>query len=261
MDYRPIELNTTENYQELATTPMMRVRFLVPGSYQPVNWPVEKPYWCTGSNSEGNYVVAYVESLDELMCNWPDAFEIDVMEEGLTTFQYSSRMSKPEFMEQGALEKARRDFAGYPVYGKTGVFPYTLDGYQGACRAIKRFPGEVADELSLKQKLRIHRANGIAWGLPEDTKQEMQNTPVDPALAGTQRLYTQMYEAMYAVVECHYGWGHERESQRFIGDLLTSVGGVLQGDGVTTGYFVAERSEPSLDLSLHLNSYFNEINN
>ena len=241
--------------------PMMRVRFLVPGLYQPVNWPVEKPYWCTGSSDDGNYVVAYVDSIEELMCNWPDAFDIDVLEEGLTTFHYSSRMAKPSWMEATALEKARRDFAGYPVYGKTGMFPYTLDGYQSACRAIRRFPGEVSEnDLTLKQKLRVHRANGIAWPLPEEQQQEMLNTPADPAIAPTERLYKQLHDAVYDVVEYRYGGG-DRECQLFVGDLLTGIGAVLQGDGVTTGYFVAERGEPTVDLSLHLASYFNEINN
>jgi len=85
---------------------MLRVRFLVPynnteegtGDYRSLIWPVRHPYWCSGSSDQGLIVVAFVESEKELLANWPDAIEIDVMSEDEKTYGYTDRFPEPDYM-------------------------------------------------------------------------------------------------------------------------------------------------------------------
>lgn len=262
MDYRSIQHTTTDNYRESTDRPLMRVRFLVPNQTAPVNWPIDKPYWCTGSSSDGNYVVAYVESLDELQRNWPDAFDIDVMDEDLTAIGYSSRMPKPDWLEPEALARARHEYAGFPVYGESGAFPYTPAGYADACRVSHKFATSVFDgKLSVEQMLFIHHVNIDVWRTPEHEREALLNTPADPALTPTRELHDALRSTIHRVVDFNCGGRSIEENQEFTAELMSGIGHVLQGDGVTTGYIVAPRAEPSLDLSLHLASYFSLINN
>lgn len=84
---------------------MLRARFLVPysntdtqeGDYRSLVWPVRHPYWCSASADNGLIVVAFVESEKELLANWPDALEIDIMSEE-TEYGYTDRFPEPDYM-------------------------------------------------------------------------------------------------------------------------------------------------------------------
>jgi hypothetical protein len=76
---------------------MLRVRFKVKEiDYRPVIWPVAHPYWCSGYDSDDwPILVSYVDSIEELMRQWPDAFQLDV--EADVEIKFTSRFPKPEW--------------------------------------------------------------------------------------------------------------------------------------------------------------------
>jgi len=79
---------------------MIRARFKTKDSdYRPVVWPIKHPYWCTGYDSDGHPIlVAYVDDEQELMTNWPDAFDID--SEEVAAYKFSSRFRKPDWFNE-----------------------------------------------------------------------------------------------------------------------------------------------------------------
>ena len=77
---------------------MIRARFQTNKTdYRPIKWPVKHPYWCTGS---GGYsvVVAYADSEDELLTNWPEAENIESKE--TDHYFFSNRFPKPEWFKK-----------------------------------------------------------------------------------------------------------------------------------------------------------------
>lgn len=85
---------------------VMRVRFEVnteecQGDYRPIPWPIPHPYWCSGESDDSYILVAYVESVEQLMEQWPEAKNIDIMESELDHYSFSSRFTAPNwFIEQ-----------------------------------------------------------------------------------------------------------------------------------------------------------------
>jgi hypothetical protein len=82
---------------------MIKVRFESNSveDYRPIIWPIKYPYWCTGTLGDGSKVilVAYVESLDELYKQWPEAEKIDVFQHNVTECEFSDRMPKPDWYQ------------------------------------------------------------------------------------------------------------------------------------------------------------------
>jgi hypothetical protein len=77
---------------------MIRVRFHAnEADYRPVNWPVKHPYWCTGYGEGYSIVVSYADDIDYIMHNWPEASEIDIMEED-AEYVFTSRFPKPDWL-------------------------------------------------------------------------------------------------------------------------------------------------------------------
>lgn len=75
---------------------MIRARFYIyDDDYRPMKWPIKHPYWCTGQGDGYYIIVAYADSLEELLTNWPDAKEIDTKEE--TEYSFTSRFPMPEW--------------------------------------------------------------------------------------------------------------------------------------------------------------------
>lgn len=75
---------------------MLRVRFHAnPDDYRPVKWPVKYPFWCTGYGENHSVVVAYVDSVDELMELWPEASNLDI--EGRESITFTDRFPKPSW--------------------------------------------------------------------------------------------------------------------------------------------------------------------
>lgn len=83
---------------------MIKARFYVPtpgGDFRPMKWPIKHPYWCTGWNSDGHPIlIAYAESLEEIKELWPEAEDIDVMEDDASEYAFTSRFPMPDWMKE-----------------------------------------------------------------------------------------------------------------------------------------------------------------
>ena len=83
----------------------MRVRFYVSSEdYRPVVWPISHPYWCTGyrladDDSLTPIVVAYVDDEAQLFEWWPDASDVDVMNEDCSGYTFTDRFPRPEWLK------------------------------------------------------------------------------------------------------------------------------------------------------------------
>jgi len=79
---------------------MKRIRFLANGDdCRPIVYPVKHPWWCTGYTDRGNktwaIIVSYADDEGYITNNWPEACEIDVMEE-TDHYTFTDRFPKPE---------------------------------------------------------------------------------------------------------------------------------------------------------------------
>lgn len=63
--------------------------------FRSLNWPVKYPYWCSGYGDGYSIVIAYVESEEEILKNWPEATHIDIDERDKITF--TARFKKPDW--------------------------------------------------------------------------------------------------------------------------------------------------------------------
>lgn len=81
---------------------MIKVRFHTSSveDYRPIKWPIKHPYWCTGFAGDMSYaiLVAYVDSKEQLLELWPEAYNLDVFEENVTEYKFSGRFPKPEWL-------------------------------------------------------------------------------------------------------------------------------------------------------------------
>ena len=67
---------------------MIRARFYIKKSdcgndYCPVKWPIKYPYWCSAESSNSFVLVAYAEDEDNIKELWPEAYDINVLENGM----------------------------------------------------------------------------------------------------------------------------------------------------------------------------------
>lgn len=79
---------------------MIRARFYTSAEdYRPVVWPIKHPYWCTGYSGDGEKatIVAYADSVEQLLEWWPDAARVNVLDEGLDTYEFSERFPRPDW--------------------------------------------------------------------------------------------------------------------------------------------------------------------
>lgn len=75
----------------------MRVRFRADeDDPRPVKWPPPGPYWVTGYGDDFAWLVAYVETLQQLIEYWPDAWEMDVSAERCEP-EFTSRFPQPQW--------------------------------------------------------------------------------------------------------------------------------------------------------------------
>ena len=84
---------------------MKRVRFFA--NYddpRPLNWPITHPYWISGYHADGSgsIIVAYApdDHEDYIFTNWPEATNIDVMQEGCHTYIFTDRFPRPSWFEE-----------------------------------------------------------------------------------------------------------------------------------------------------------------
>jgi hypothetical protein len=95
---------------------MLRVRFRAnPDDYRPVNWPVKHPFWCSGYGG-GTFdklgyaiIVAYADDVAYVKKNWPEATDIDVMDED-ASYLFSDRFPKPAWFEEKPMGQPKRTF-------------------------------------------------------------------------------------------------------------------------------------------------------
>lgn len=81
---------------------VMRVRFEVDieevkNDYRPIPWPIPHPYWCSGETSDSFILVAYVENQEQLLAQWPEAKNIDIFEQDLDQYTFTTRFIKPDW--------------------------------------------------------------------------------------------------------------------------------------------------------------------
>lgn len=84
---------------------MIRARFKANyPDYRPINWPIKHPYWCSGYDMGGSHstIVAYADNVEEIQRNWPEAKDIDVMEDGVTEYTFTTRFPKPDWFKEPA---------------------------------------------------------------------------------------------------------------------------------------------------------------
>jgi len=75
---------------------LLRVRFKTKEQdYRPVNWPIEYPYWNTGDGEDFSVIVAYASSMEYIVENWPEAYDIDV--EPVDGIVFTDRFRKPDW--------------------------------------------------------------------------------------------------------------------------------------------------------------------
>ncbi len=67
---------------------------------RPVNWPIKHPYWISGEGDDYAIVVAYADDEAEILRNWPEATQIDVMETE-TKYRFTDRFQKPQWFVDG----------------------------------------------------------------------------------------------------------------------------------------------------------------
>ena len=78
---------------------MIRARFKVPAKDpRPVSWPIPHPYWVTGQEfgTQHWWLVAYADSVEQIMQLWPDAQDIDSDE--AAQYVFTSRFPRPDWM-------------------------------------------------------------------------------------------------------------------------------------------------------------------
>lgn len=89
-------MSTTEKTSN--GNPVIRARFTVTDEdYRPMTWPIDHPYWCSGSSEEGAILIAYVESEAQLLQLWPDAIKIDMEGDFVDSYEFTDRFRKPEW--------------------------------------------------------------------------------------------------------------------------------------------------------------------
>lgn len=78
---------------------MLRVRFKVLNpDYRPIKWPIPHPYWCTGYDFyDAAILVAYADSVEQILELWPDAENI--ITEEVDAYSFSNRFPKPDWLK------------------------------------------------------------------------------------------------------------------------------------------------------------------
>lgn len=77
---------------------MIRCRFKTTHEdYRPAVWPIKHPYWCTGCGDGYWIIVAYADNEEEVLTNWPEAYDLD--SEEVVEYVYTDRFEKPTWME------------------------------------------------------------------------------------------------------------------------------------------------------------------
>jgi len=179
--------------------PLLRVGFLSPvpprhlgdpkyiHDSRPICWPLFHPYFVVRQSADGNMLMAYVESVDDIKTFWPEATEITVFEEGVTKYMFNADFQPPSWL----AEVQSPDFV---------VKPPVI----GAFRLINTETEEVlygySDDVEYAVQLQSHK---LMYGVHED--KEFQDNLVNydslspiihptPTLAAAEKLARDLQE-------------------------------------------------------------------
>ena len=80
---------------------MVRARFYANiDDPRPINWPIKHPYWVSGYAGDESYaiVVAYADGVEYIQANWPEATNIEILEE-TAQYRFTDRFPKPDWFK------------------------------------------------------------------------------------------------------------------------------------------------------------------
>lgn len=82
---------------------MIRARFKTASldDYRPMA-VAKHPWWCSGETDTHAIIVAYADDIHQIKNLWPEAEDIEVMEEGLSAYTFTSRFRRPEWFKEAA---------------------------------------------------------------------------------------------------------------------------------------------------------------
>lgn len=80
---------------------MKRIRFTVnkkevKDDYRPVIFMTKYPFWCSGENDTDFILIGYADSEEQVMTQWPEAKEIEVLADDCQV-EFSSRFPRPSW--------------------------------------------------------------------------------------------------------------------------------------------------------------------
>ena len=83
---------------------MIRARFHADDS-APVNWPIKQPFWESGFAADGSYVVvvSYADDVEYIKYNWPEARNIEILEED-AQYKFTDRFPMPSWFDPQRAE-------------------------------------------------------------------------------------------------------------------------------------------------------------
>ena len=58
------------------------------------------PYWCSGETDDDFIIVGYAENEKQIMEQWPEAYELDVLEDDCK-IEFNSSFTKPSWYTPG----------------------------------------------------------------------------------------------------------------------------------------------------------------
>ena len=63
--------------------------------YRPIKFPPPGPYWCSGETLDNAILVAYVRDLNQITEYWPEAEDIESVEQ--TEIVFTDRFPRPKW--------------------------------------------------------------------------------------------------------------------------------------------------------------------
>jgi len=72
--------------------------------YRPMTWPPVGPYWCSGFNDTHFILIAYVQTEEQLMQQWPEAEDLDLTAEK-TEIEFTSRFPQPSWWQNESTKR------------------------------------------------------------------------------------------------------------------------------------------------------------
>ncbi len=102
LDEPPVDSNVWIHPVIALKAGLLRIRFFAVGDggdSRPLKYPPPHPVWQSGSGMSYGVWVGYFDSPEQVLEYWPDAFCIDIIEQGVSEYQYSDRFPKPDYLD------------------------------------------------------------------------------------------------------------------------------------------------------------------